>query len=119
MKKEKIDLKEELKSYKYDFDLLQKIPCSKSENKKYKELLKNGQELPKGVFRYKYFDDSESNEEFYTIYDPNLTEQEIIEYLTYKKLKILNTIKNCVVFFTVLTVIALVVYLLFLLSIFG
>ena len=118
MKKEKIDLRKELRSYKYEFDLLQKIPCSKSENKKYKELLENGQELPKGVFRYKYFDDSESNE-FYTVYEPDLTEQEIVEYLTYKKLEILNTIKNCVVFFTVLTVISLIVYLLFFLKIFG
>ena len=35
MAKEKINLREELRLYKFDFDLLQKIPCSKQENKKY------------------------------------------------------------------------------------
>ena len=37
-----------------------------------------------------------------------MTEEEIAEYLRYKELKMLRTIKNCVVFFTTLAVISLV-----------
>ena len=37
MPKEKIDLREELRLYKFEFDLLQKIPCSKTENKEYQK----------------------------------------------------------------------------------
>lgn len=38
--KRKMDLKEKIDSYKFELGLLQKIPCSKEENKQYKELLK-------------------------------------------------------------------------------
>lgn len=36
MAKEKVDLRQALRSYKFDFALLQRIPCSKEENKVYK-----------------------------------------------------------------------------------
>ena len=52
MAKEKINLRDELRLYKFDFDLLQKIPCTKQENKKYQKLLKDGGVLPEGVFAY-------------------------------------------------------------------
>ena len=55
MAKEKINLREELRLYKFDFDLLQKIPCSKQENKKYQKLLKEGGVLPEGVFVFPIF----------------------------------------------------------------
>ena len=67
--------------------------------------------MPDGVYAYRYDDGRTSTEEFYTIYEPDLTEQEITEYLTYKKLSFLRTIKNCVLFFTVLTIITIVVSL--------
>ena len=107
MAKKKIDIRQELRSYKYEFDLLQKIPCAPVENKAYLKLLKAGQPLPDGVFRYEYQSGIESDE-FYTVYEPELTADEIAEYLTYKKLHMLRTIKNCVVFFTVLTILSLV-----------
>ena len=107
MAKQKIDIKQKLRSYKFEFDLLQKLPCSQEENKAYLDLLKAGQPLPEGVFRYEYQSGIESDE-FYTVYEPELTAEEISEYLTYKKLHMLRTIKNCVVFFVVLTVIFLV-----------
>ena len=107
MAKQKIDIKQKLRSYKFEFDLLQKLPCSQEENKAYLDLLKAGQPLPEGVFRYEYQSGIESDE-FYTVYAPELTADEIAEYLTYKKLHMLRTIKNCVVFFVVLTVIFLV-----------
>ncbi len=110
MPKEKINLRDELRSYKFEFDLLQKIPCSKQENKEYQKLLKDGGVLPEGVFAYVYDSGETSTTEFYTVYETDLTESEITEYLTYKKLNLIRTIKNCVMFFTVLTIIGMVAY---------
>ena len=110
MAKEKRNLRDELRSYKFEFDLLQKIPCSKQENKDYQNLLKNGGVLPDGVYAYVYDDGETSTTEFYTIYETDLTESEISEYLTYKKLSLIKTIKNCIMFFTVLTIIGMIAY---------
>lgn len=110
MAKETIDLRKELRSYKYEFGLLQKIPCSKQENKQYQKLLKDGGVLPEGVFAYLYDDGVTSSTEFYTIYETDLTETEVTEYLTYKKLSFIRTIKNCIMFFTVLTIIGMIAY---------
>lgn len=116
MAREKIDLRNKLRSYKFEFDLLQKIPCSKQENNEYQKLLKTGGSLPEGVFAYVYDDGEASTTEFYTIYETDLSEQEIMEYLTYKKLSLLKTIKNCVLFFTILIIIGMIAYLLMFLS---
>ena len=109
MAKNKIDLKEDLRDIYFDVNLLQKIDCSKEDNKKYKQMLKNGETLPNGVFEYKYGLDNEGTGAFYTIHKPELTPEERLEYITFKQLKMLNTIKNCVVFFTTLTVISMVI----------
>ena len=110
MPKEKVNLRDELRSFKYEFDLLQRIPCSEQENKEYQKLLKDGGVLPEGVFAYVYGNGETSTTEFYTVYETDLTESEITEYLTYKKLNLIRTIKNCVMFFTVLTIIGMVAY---------
>ena len=109
MAKEKLDLKNELRLYKFDFDLLQKIPCSKKDNKKYEKLLKDGGVLPEGVFAYGYETGDASTTEFYTVYEADLTEAEIVEYLTYKKLSMLRTIQNCILVLTVSSIIYMVV----------
>lgn len=109
MAKEKINLRNELRLYKFDFDLLQKIPCSKKDNKKYEKLLKDGGVLPEGVFAYGYETGDASTTEFYTVYEADLTEAEIVEYLTYKKLSILKTIQNCILVLTVSSIIYMVV----------
>lgn len=109
MGKEKINLRNELRLYKFDFDLLQKIPCSKKDNKKYEKLLKDGGVLPEGVFAYGYETGDASTTEFYTVYETDLTEAEIVEYLTYKKLSMLKTIQNCILVLTVSSIIYMVV----------
>ena len=109
MAKEKINLRNELRLYKFDFDLLQKIPCSKKDNKKYEKLLKDGGVLPEGVFAYGYETGDASTTEFYTVYEADLTEAEIVEYLTYKKLSMLRTIQNCILVLTVSFIIYMVV----------
>lgn len=109
MAKEKINLRNELRLYKFDFDLLQKIPCSKKDNKKYEKLLKDGEVLPEGVFAYGYETGDASTTEFYTVYEADLTEAEIVEYLIYKKLSMLRTIQNCILALTVSSIIYMVV----------
>ena len=108
MAKEKKNLRDELRAYKFEFDLLQKIPCSKQENKEYQKILKGTGVLPEGVYAYIYDTGEASTTEFYTIYQPDLTDAEIVEYLTYKKLSLIKTIKNCAMFFTVLTIIGMI-----------
>lgn len=116
MAKEKIDLRKELRSHKFEFDLLQKIPCSKQENKEYQNILEADETLPEGVFAYTY-DGVTSPTDFYTVYEPDLTEAEIQEYLTYKQLSLIRTIKNCVVFFTILAIIGIIAYFILMMSI--
>ena len=111
MANERINLRDVLRSYKFEFDMLQKIPCSEQENKEYQKLLNDGGVLPEGVFAYVYSNGETSKTEFYTICETDLSESEVAEYLTYKKLSLLRTIKNCVMFFTVLTIIGIVAYL--------
>lgn len=107
MAKEKIDLRRELLAYKEQFNLIQKIPCTKEENKLYSQLIRSGKPLPQNVVKYEY-PVSMDYDEFYTVYIPDVSAAEIQEYLTYKQLALLNTIKNCVMFFTILTIISLV-----------
>lgn len=109
MKKEKVDLREELREYRDEFNVVQEIACTKEEIAEFKKILKEGGELPEDVHvRICYdVDGEEMGKEYYRIYTPDLTEQEMQEYLTLKRLSLLKTIKNCAVFFTVLAIIGL------------
>lgn len=109
MKKDKVDLREELRQYRDEFNVVQEIACTKEEIAEFKKILKEGGELPEDVrVRICYdVDGEEMGKEYYRIYTPDLTEQEMQEYLTLKRLSLLKTIKNCVVFFTVLAIIGL------------
>ncbi len=119
MAKGKINLRNELRAYKFEFDLLQKIPCTKKENKEFEKLLSDGGTLPEGVYPYIYDDGQESTTAFYTVYEPDLTEAEKNEYLTYRKLSMINTIKSCIFFLTVLTVLGMVASLLIAMNFFN
>ncbi len=109
------NLKDVLKDLRYGVDFLQKIDCSEEDNKKYIKMKKEGLELPEGVFQY---EDEQGNpyEQFYTIYETDLTPEEKTEYLLLRKMSYIKAIKSCVVFFTVLTVIGLVATVFLLLS---
>ncbi len=108
MAKNKVNLKKELRSLYFEALLLQKIDCSREDNKKYNQLIKNNESLPDGVYEYK-METGDGTGTFYTVYQPELTQEEKIEYITFKQLKMISTIKNCVVFFTVLTVISMII----------
>ncbi len=108
---EKKDLRAELANHYAEFGFIQANPCSNEENEKYNELLKNGGTLPENVRQY----DGGYWGEFCTISKTDLTEEEKREYITFKQLSLLKTIKNCAVFFTVLTIIDIVAALLLIL----
>ncbi len=104
-------IKEELDEYRLKYELYDQILCTKEENEEYKDLLEQGKNLPEDVYpidSYWSILKNGSNSEFLRLVCQDLTHEEIMEYLQYKKLDMLTTIRNCVVFFTVLTIIALI-----------
>ena len=109
MANEKISLINELNECRAEFGLTEKVPCSLGDNKKFIDIISNGGQLPQNIYRYKDETTGAFLDEFYYSKPIDLTPSEVEEYLTYKKLKLLKTIKNCAVFFTVLTIISLVV----------
>lgn len=116
MAKQIVDLRNKLRAYKFEYDLLQDIPCTNQENIEYQKVLKEGGTLPKGVHPYVYDTGEVSQTEFCTTYKSDLTESEINEYLIYKQLSFIKTIKNCVLFFTISAIIGIVAYLLIILN---
>ena len=102
-----MNLTKELEQLKYTLGILQEADCPDSENEEYRKLLSQGKSLPDGILR-RNPDSSDEYALFYTIKETKLSKDELSEYIQYKQLRTLMTIKNCVVFFTVLTVISLV-----------
>ena len=105
------NIKQEINDYRLIYEVDKEVLCTKEENKVFKDLLKQGQSLPEGVFPYEYDSGILSDSEFYRVVRSDLTQEEIMEYLAYKKLDLLNTIKNCLVFFTTLTIIGIILFL--------
>jgi len=102
-----INLREELRRYKFDNGLLQKIDCSRAETKKFIKLIKSNQSLPDDVFQYTSPADDPIYA-FYRIHTYDFTENEIAEYLAYKQLDLLKTIKGYLMFFVILTIIGMI-----------
>ena len=100
-------LTNELEQLKYKLGILQEVDCSDSEILEYRQLLSQGMSLPNGVLR-RNPDSSDEFAMFYTVKESKLSKDELSEYIQYKQLHTLITIKKCVVFFTVLTIISLV-----------
>ncbi|MDF2686636.1 MAG: hypothetical protein K0S55_1818 [Clostridia bacterium] len=115
MSKEVIDLKSEIRQFEFDMQFLQKIDCSREENIQFSRMIKNKEALPEGIFQYKT-DVGADLEIFYRIYETELTNEEKQKYLQYKQLSSLQSIKNSMIFFVVLTVISLIISLLAVLS---
>lgn len=105
--KDKVNLRKELQHCRREMQFIQCIECSPDENRNFQNMVQNGQPLPENIHR-----SADNSYLFYRIYESDLTEAERMELIEYRKLSALNTIKSCVVFFTVLTVISLILYLL-------
>ena len=98
------DIREEITQNKIDLGFYQIKPCSYDENQQLKELKNQGKPLPENINEY----NSEYAGEFYTVHKPNLSEKEMQDYIAFKHLRLLKTIKNCVLFFTVLTIVNII-----------
>ena len=100
-------LTKELEQLKHKLGILQEVDCTDSETEEYRKLLSQGMPLPNDILCR---DPDISNEyaTFYTVQETKLSKEELLEYVQYKQLCTLITIKKCVVFFTVLTIISLV-----------
>ena len=110
------DLREELKSLKLKSGLRQQIDCSEEDTKKYQQMAKDGEPLPDGVYQYK--DDFGDGPRFYTLYETDLTEKEMLEYFIIKQSLHIQTIKNCVIFITLVVALYLLLSLPILANIF-
>jgi hypothetical protein len=97
------DLHDELRQMKCELDLVQRVYCSKEEEKRYRRMAKEKQPLP---------DDVRSDESGYFRYvETDLSGEELDKLLLYRQISYLRTTKNCMLFFMVLAVISLVISL--------
>ena len=104
------NIKEQLDEYRLKYDLYDQRLCTDEENKAYRELLKQGENLPEDIYPIDAsLEDMNitGKTKFLELLRTELTQAEIMEYLMYQKLDMLTTIRNCIVFFTVLAGIAL------------
>ena len=102
---------EELLQLKYDNDLCEEVYCTKEENRIYLEMIKHKQKLPLDILKC---DGAEGlSDSFYRVVPFKITHEELQEYCLLKQTKYLKTIKKCVVFFTMLTVVSLVATFIF------
>lgn len=92
--------KQELAELQFKMGLIRREDCTAEENIEYIKLYNAGGDLPKGVYKY------EDQAAFYRAQE-TLTPEERMEYAALKQYKMVRTIKNCVVFFTVLAAIGL------------
>ena len=109
MAREMVDLRKKLDEYRFGCDLKQEIPCAKENNKAFMEMLKRGEPLPDGVYRYKYAT-GEEMDEFYTVQESDLSRHEVMEYIAFKQLEMLQKIKRGIYFFVWLTLIPIFLY---------
>jgi hypothetical protein len=103
--------KDKLMDYRINHQIDEAIPCSEAENIRYRNILATNGTLPKGVFQYEDNEGNLSSYDFYTVSKSELTPEEINEYLAHKQLDMIKTIRNCVIFFTVIVVLGLIAQL--------
>ena len=99
-------LLDELITAEKELGVLHEASCTAAENRTYSERVEDGEALPEGVF----YDTEAWPEErrFFTLArDADMTDKNLKNLLRYRQLSYLKTIKNCAVFFTVLTAIAI------------
>ena len=91
----------------YEYGFKQRQDCTDEENAQYLEMINNGETIPDNVGRH--LDEKEQpTENFYRIEKAEMTYEQRMEYLAMKQHEVLVTIRNCTLFFTVLTVLGLI-----------
>ena len=120
------DIKRDLIELKYQFGFYDRISCSDEENQIFEDMLDKNKPLPDNVnidyrelgtfYKYEKSDDI-SNEEF-AEYMMFLQADNMLRQETYSEIQMKNieTIKNCVLFFTIVAIIGMFCALMFFLS---
>ena len=98
-----MDKREEFNEMRLENGLFKRKKVSNEDYKKYQELIDSGKELPNNI-KYDIYMGGFYEKELKT----NFTEKEIFEYIGYKQIKLLSTIKNCVLFFVVCYILSLI-----------
>jgi len=113
-----LDMQKELENNKFDLNQGKKVYCNKKESTAFAKLISSDKALPDGVFKNSQDSDDfyDENTSFYRMEQTNFSHEKIQEYLQFKQTKYLHTIKNCVVFFTVITAISLSIWAIILLE---
>lgn len=106
----------ELSAFYDEMGFTVRVSCTAEENAAYAAQLKATGSLPAGVYQYRDAYSNEPVDQFYTVHQSSLTDAEKQAYITCCNFKNVYTIKKCVVFFTVLTVIQLIAALISVLS---
>lgn len=100
--------KRELSAFYDEMGFFERVNCTAEENAAYAAQLKLTGSLPAGVYQYRDAYSNEPVDQFYTVRQSSLTDAEKQAYIACCNFKNVYTIKKCVVFFTVLTVIQLI-----------
>ena len=108
MNKQTKDVRQELFDKQVEYGFLKIVDCSVQENTEYANMKNSGESLPHNVRQYKDTQNDQYVDKYYYLKDSKLSDVEKQEYLKYIELDRLNTIKNCLIFFTVLTIISLI-----------
>lgn len=101
---------QKLQNYRLKWGIFKKELCTKEENAKFKELEDIEIPLPEDI--HSFLDEGINNYEpvdYYRILPADLTKEERIEFLYYKKLELLDTIKKCAFFIATLFVIQIAI----------
>jgi hypothetical protein len=98
-----MNLKNRMKHFKCDYGLVNKSPCSDEEARNYIRTLESGEMLPDDVVS----ETSDGTRYFFNIAQNDLTKEEETQYLQFKQLELLKTIKNYLFFFVVLACIGI------------
>jgi len=94
----------EIKKLLFDLNLCTKVYCTEEEQQQFKTIRKAKEKLPEGVI----YINSGAENGFYRIKTASMTEPVLQKYMLLLQTKYISTIKNCVLFFTVLMIIGLI-----------
>jgi hypothetical protein len=104
------NLRSELEEYRKEFGIVQYEPCSNKDDKKYSKMIKEGFDLPNGIIQ------DNSGYGFRKISYTDLSDIELEQLMKYRKWMYLKTIKNCAVYFTVISVLGLILLVILLMG---
>ena len=106
MKSQTEKIRDELRKYRTNIGFIQKVDCTSDENSSLKKMIKDGTPLPADIEQY-VGSSNEPTGYFYRLFETDLNDKELSEYVAFKQLDMLKTIMNCAVFFAIIAGISL------------